>query len=101
MLSHVGLYSGGDERGNVKKHSGALLVKTRKRLLSAIDQDHTGNNILRELCAFDILLALDALMTKGDSEQLCLLVRKYARGQKRGTMLNEHLKLSLRSVLGS
>jgi hypothetical protein len=28
------------------------------------------------------------------------LVRKYARGQKRGTVIEDHLKLTLQSVLG-
>eukprot|EP00571_Detonula_confervacea_P001799 CAMPEP_0172315912 /NCGR_PEP_ID=MMETSP1058-20130122/26658_1 /TAXON_ID=83371 /ORGANISM="Detonula confervacea, Strain CCMP 353" /LENGTH=545 /DNA_ID=CAMNT_0013030109 /DNA_START=62 /DNA_END=1696 /DNA_ORIENTATION=- len=99
MLSHVGLYSGGVNApigGNVKKGSGALLVKTRKRILAALEQ---GNGALNELCDFDTLLALDSLIGREDSEKLCLLVRKYARGQKKGTMLDAHLKLSLQSVL--
>lgn len=99
MLSHVGLYSGGEDApvgGSVKKSSGALLVKTRKRLLSALDR---SNSVLKELCDFDVLLALDGMMSREDSEQLCLLVRKYARGQKKGTNLTPHLKLTLRSLL--
>lgn len=101
MLSHVGLYSGGTNApvaGCVKRGSGALLIKTRKRILAALEQ---GNNeALKELCDFDILLALDLLIGKSDSEKLCLLVRKYARGQKKGTVLDDHLKLTLQSVLG-
>eukprot|EP00581_Thalassiosira_minuscula_P007752 CAMPEP_0183711068 /NCGR_PEP_ID=MMETSP0737-20130205/6650_1 /TAXON_ID=385413 /ORGANISM="Thalassiosira miniscula, Strain CCMP1093" /LENGTH=565 /DNA_ID=CAMNT_0025939475 /DNA_START=19 /DNA_END=1716 /DNA_ORIENTATION=+ len=100
MLSHVGLYSGGAKApvgGNVKRGSGALLVKTRKRILAALDQ---GNGALQELCDFDVLLALDSLIGKEESEKLCLLVRKYARGQKKGTVLDGHLKLTLQSVLG-
>ena len=53
-----------------------------------------------ELCDFDVLLAIDALIGKEESEKLCTLVRKYARGQKKGTVLGEQLKLTLRSVLG-
>ena len=53
-----------------------------------------------ELCDFDVLLAIDALIGKEESEKLCTLVRKYARGQKKGTILGEQLKLTLRSVLG-
>jgi len=100
MLSHIGLYSGGSNApigGNVKRASGALLVKTRKRILAALEQ---GDGALKELCDFDILLALDMLIGREESEQLCLLVRKYARGQKKGTVLDGHLKLTLQSVLG-
>jgi len=101
MLSHVGLYSGGTNApagGTVKRGSGALLVKTRKRILAAMEQG--GNAVLTELCDFDTLLALDSLIGREDSEKLCLLVRKYARGQKKGTVLDGHLRLTLQSVLG-
>lgn len=101
MLSHVGSYSGGTNPpmgGNVKKTSGALLGKTRKRILKALDKG--GAEVFAELCDFDVLLAIDALIGKEDSEKLCTLVRKYARGQKKGTILGEQLKLTLRSVLG-
>ena len=100
MLSHVGQYSGGMNAptgGNVKRGSGALLVKTRKRILAALED---GKDELKELCDFDILMALDALIGREESEQLCSLVKKYARGQKKGTVLDEHLKLTLQSVLG-
>lgn len=103
MLSHVGLYSGGANApagGNVKRASGALLVKTRKRILAALSGDQGSGDAMKELCDFDILLALDALISREESENLCLLVRKYARGQKRGTVLDDHLKLTLQSVLG-
>lgn len=102
MLSHVGLYSGGviaPVTGNVKRGSGALLVKTRKRLLSVLT-DQSDATILKELCDFDVLLALDTIIGKEESEKLCLLVRKYARGQKKGTVLDSHLKLVLQSALG-
>ncbi|KAL7542503.1 hypothetical protein ACHAWF_007196 [Thalassiosira exigua] len=100
LLSHVGLYSGGTSApagGNVKRGSGALLVKTRKRILAALEQ---GDGALNELCDFDILLALDSLIGRDESEKLCVIVRKYARGQKKGTVLDNQLKLALRSVLG-
>ncbi|KAL9179419.1 hypothetical protein ACHAXT_008709 [Thalassiosira profunda] len=100
MLSHVGLYSGGagaPAGGNVKRGSGALLVKTRKRILASMND---GSGVLKELCDFDVLLALDSLLAREDSEKLCLLVRKYARGQKKGTALDAHLNLALQSVLG-
>ncbi|KAL7494409.1 hypothetical protein ACHAWT_003133 [Skeletonema menzelii] len=102
MLSHVGLYSGGMNApigGNVKKTSGALLGKTRKRILEALE-NKGGSELLAELCDFDILLAIDALIGKEESEKLCSIVRKYARGQKKGTVVGEQLKLTLRSILG-
>ena len=83
----------------MKKTSGALLGKTRKRILAALEKKD-GSEVLSELCDFDVVLAIDALIGKEESEKLCLLVRKYARGQKKGTVINEQLKLTLRSVLG-
>ena len=106
MLSHVGMYSGGTNApmgGNVKRSSGELLVKTRKRILSALKEDSNNNNgggALKELCDLDILVALDLLIGKKESEKLCKLVRNYARGQKKGTVLDDHLKLTLQTVLG-
>ncbi|EED91026.1 predicted protein [Thalassiosira pseudonana CCMP1335] len=106
MLSHVGLYSGGEDApvgGSVKKGSGTLLVKTRKRILSALENSNgsgSDGKLLQQLCDFDTLLALDAMIGKKESEELCGLVRKYARGQKRGTVIEDHLKLTLQSVLG-
>ena len=110
MLSHVGMYSGGSNApmgGNVKRNSGELLLKTRKRILSAltvdgnnIDNKSNGGGVLKELCDLDVLMALDLLIGKKDSEKLCKLVRNYARGQKKGTVLDDHLKLVLQTVLG-
>jgi len=99
VLSHDGLYSGGSSasvKGNVKRSSGELLLKTRKRILAALDRK---NGVLEELCDFDILMALDSLIGKKENEALCMLVRKYARGMKKGTTLNDHLTLTLQSVL--
>lgn len=106
MLSHVGLYSGGEDAptgGNVKRNSGALLSKTRKRLLSALEDSSSSSssNVLKELCDFDVLMALDAMIGRDEMQNLCELVKKYARGQKRGTVLGDHLTLVLQSVLGS
>ncbi|KAL7466460.1 hypothetical protein ACHAXS_006757 [Conticribra weissflogii] len=100
MLSHVGSYSGGEKApigGNVKRSNGALLVKTKTRILTALQK---GEGELEELCDFDVLMALDAMLGREDSEQLCLLVKKFARGQRKGTVLGDHLKLTLLSALG-
>jgi hypothetical protein len=103
MLSHVGLYSGGENSppgGNIKRNSGALLSKTRKRLLSALEGGETGEILFKELCDFDVLLALDGMVGRNEIKDICELVKKYARGQKKGTVLGDHLKLTLQSVLG-
>jgi hypothetical protein len=102
MVSHVGQYSGGvgSARGNVKRSSGALLVKTRKRILAALEQRHENDDsVLKELCDFDVLLALDSLIGREESEELCSIVRKYASGQRRNTVLGDQLRLILQSVL--
>ena len=106
MLSHVGLYSGGEDAppgGHVKRNSGALLSKTRKRLLAALQSEGSSSSqsSLKELCDFDVLMALDKMIGKKEMEELCELVKKYSRGQKKGTALSAHLKLTLQSVLGS
>ncbi|KAL7514275.1 hypothetical protein ACHAXN_011471 [Cyclotella atomus] len=106
MLSHVGLYSGGEKApigGNVKRNSGALLSKTRKRILSALLERSSDSisDALKDLCDFDVLMALDGMIARNEMQQLCELVKKYARGQKRGTVLGDHLRLVLQSVLGS
>jgi hypothetical protein len=102
MLSHVGLYSGGAASigGSVKRSSGALLVKTRKRILAALAQHH-GNDgaLLKELCDFDVLLALDSLIGREESGELCSMVRKYASGKKKSIVLDDHLRLNLQTVL--
>ncbi len=55
---------------------------------------------LKELCNFDVLLALDLMIGREESKRLCLLVRKYAQGHKIGAALESHLKLTLQSILG-
>jgi hypothetical protein len=102
MLSHVGLYSGGEESppgGNVKKNSGVLLSKKRKRILASLENNDSSQT-LKELCDFDVLMALDLMIGREDMRELCDLVKKYARGQKRGTLLSDALKLTLMSSLG-
>ncbi|KAL3790473.1 hypothetical protein HJC23_012029 [Cyclotella cryptica] len=102
MLSHVGLYSGGENAspgGNVKRNSGALLAKTRKRILSALEGSESGR-VLQELCDFDVLLALDTMIGRDEMKELCELVKKFARGQKKGARLGDHLRLTLQSLLG-
>jgi len=101
MLSHVGLYSGGaaSSGGNVKRSSGALLVKSRKRILALAQHHGNDEALLKELCDFDVLLALDSLIGREESGELCLMVRKYANGQKKSIVFDDHLRLNLQTVL--
>jgi hypothetical protein len=95
MLPHVGSYSGKSATSAVKKN-GSLTNKTKKALLAAVDNDAS---LLEELSDFNTLLALDQTLSKADSEELCQLVRKWVRGQKRGTLVTPKLKMQLRSIL--
>ena len=95
MLSHAGAYSG--TIASVKKN-GSLTNKARKALIAALDDDR---KLLEQLCDFNALLALDQSLSKDDSQQLCQLVRKWARGQKQGTEVGSKLKRQLRIVLES
>ena len=95
MLSHEGLYAGGSAVSSIKKN-GALTNKTKKNLLAVIDDDR---QLLQQLCDFNTLLALDEVLSESESDSLCQLVKKWARGQKQGTQVSAGLKLKLRSVL--
>jgi hypothetical protein len=96
MLSHVGAYAGKTPTSSVKKN-GALTNKAKKALAGALaDDDH---KLLEQLCDFNALLALDQLLPKEASEELCQLVRKWSRGQKQGTQVGSKLKMHLKSVL--
>ena len=98
MLSHAGSFAG--PTSNSVKKSGGLTNKVKKVIVSSLDSDDDGK-LLEALCDFNLLLALDKTLSSEDMEQLCGLVKKYARGQKRGTHLDERLKLLLRSMLDS
>jgi hypothetical protein len=97
MLSHTGSFSGKSATSSVKKN-GNLTTKTKKALLGALDDDP---RLLEELCDLNTILALDQTLPKADSEELCQLVRKWARGQKQGTLVGPKLKMQLRSILES
>ena len=138
MFSHVGFYSGNAPSAtstggsSVKRSTGELLTKTRKRILKLLvlldtkkkqqqqqqqqqlendDKDVVDGELLKLLCDFDILLALDALLDRHDSEKLCLLVKQYAttvknkktsmknKKKKQPIVLDEQLRLTLESVL--
>lgn len=97
MLSHDGSFAGPNT--NSVKKNGGVTNKVKKAILAALDTNNDGK-LLEALCDFNLLLALDKTLSSTDTEELCGLVRKWARGQKRGTEPNERLKMLLRSILG-
>ncbi|KAL3944179.1 MAG: hypothetical protein SGBAC_001736 [Bacillariaceae sp.] len=97
MLSHTGAYAGKTATSAVKKN-GKLTNKTKKALLNLLESGK-DTKLLEELCDFNTLLALDQLLTKQESDQLCEVVRKWSRGQKQGTKVGSKLKKQLRNFL--
>lgn len=95
MLSHVGTFSGQTATNSVKKN-GSLTNKAKKSLINAMDDDR---KLFEELCNFNTILALDQGLSTKDSDELCELVRKWARGQKQGTTVGSKLKMHLKAIL--
>jgi hypothetical protein len=99
LLSHSGLFAGQATLA-VKRKNGSLTTKTKKSLLAALESSSTSQqNLLELLCDFNVLLALDEVLTQDESKQLCETVRKWARGQKRSTVLDKKLARKLKSIL--
>jgi len=96
MLSHKGSYAG--PATNSIKKSGGITNKVKKALLTSLDQNDDAK-LFATLSDFNLLLTLEKMLPGTDMEQLCSLVRKWARGQKRGTELDDKLKLLLQSML--
>jgi len=97
MLSHKGNHSGKD---NVLSKSGGLTGKAKKRILNAlIDSD--SEKVFKVLGDFHILCGLDKVLGKTDMQEIIRLVKKYAKGQKKGTVLTQHLKNILQNVLNT
>ena len=101
MLSKQGDYCG-PTKASVKK-TGALTKKTRKALLDALAHDTaqttSSSQLLPLLCDFDLLLSLDEFLGPKDSEQVCAIVQKWARGQKRKTQLDDRLLQRIRQFV--
>jgi len=105
VLSHVGNYS--KSGSPTKKSNGSLTNKTKKLLVKALESSDPGD-FFQEVCDFNILLALDDLLAKGsskssdigeDTKALCELVKKWARGQKKGTVIDIKFKMKLKTYL--
>ena len=110
VLSHTGSYCGSSSASATKKSNGTLTNKTKKALLKALDSSDSGE-FLKQVCDFNVLMALDELLastkTKGaakgviseDTKALCKLVKKFARGQKKGTVIDPKFKTKLKAYL--
>jgi hypothetical protein len=100
MLSHEGSFAG--KTVNSIKRNGSLTGKTKKALLAALEKDSADqSSLLNALSDFNILMALDELLPSEDMQELCRLVRKWVRGQKRGTQVGTKLKVLLQNVLNA
>jgi hypothetical protein len=99
MLSNVGNYAGKASASSVKKSNGGLTTKAKKVLLSALEND--DKTLMEELCDFTVLMALDQSLSESEMERLCECVKKWARGQKEGTVVDSKLKLKLKSTLAT
>jgi len=100
LLSNEGLFAG-KTQNSIKATNGSLTTKTRKALLKASRNSDNDASLLALLCDFNVLLALDELLAANpdDTQQLCAAVKKFARGQKRGTSIDGSLKQRLVQVL--
>lgn len=94
MLSQQGLYAGSTT--NSVKKNGALTTKTKKALLAAMD---SNSDLLNLLSDFNVLLSLESQISSTDLEDLCRVVKKWARGQKKGTEVASRLKQTLKGLL--
>ena len=108
LLSHTGMFTGSATTLSSKKQrDGKISNKTRKAILKAIDaadNDALENNganseIFGIINDFNILLAIDEILTEEDSKQLCTTLYKWARGQKKSVKLDSQLTKRLRRAL--
>lgn len=96
MLSQKGTMAG---RTSTTKKNGSLTKKARKTLLELLDKNNNDSDLLAELCNFHTILGLHDGLGEVDCQRLCELVRKWSRGQKKGTVVDDYLKRKLRGIL--
>ena len=74
-------------------------LKAKKAILSNID--HDSEKLMASLCDFNILMALTRSIGTDEMSELCNLVKKYARGQRKAAATpSKQLKLGLKNALG-
>lgn len=109
VVRHIGRYTGSATCGvprNPLRTSGnrpSLSLTTKQKLLECLQncrpQDGNGimdmSNLVGELCHFKILVYLDQCLSQSHMEELYGMVRKYARGQRKGLFLGKKLWLQL------
>lgn len=95
LLSHEGSYT---HPKSTTKKNGTLSNKTVKRLVTSLKSSNDSKTleILRD---FNLLLAMDRYLTESESRQLAESVRKWARGQRQRTQLDETIRTKLLSRL--
>ena len=99
LLTQTGLYCG-TKTNSVKKRGGGLTGKVRKALSAAVDgADKNPAALLKLLCDFNVLLSLDAALSNSDVVELTRVVKKFARGQKAGTVVSQALRKKLKALL--
>ena len=101
LLGHTGTFCGKQGESSVTK-KGQLTGKTKKRILAALDKSEKSDHdvdLFEALCDFNALYALDGMLKKADMDSLCGLVKKWARGQKRGTECSKSVRAALRFAL--
>lgn len=94
LLSHEGSFASAS--ASPVKKSGSLTNKAKKSLLGCMDDD---SKLLQMLCEFNTLVALDQSLSTEDMESICSTVKKFARGQRQGTKIEDKIKLRLRGLL--
>jgi hypothetical protein len=97
LLSHEGSFASSQ---TLRKNGSSLTKKSKKALLKALNNDDQSS-LLNELCDFNVLVALDQLLPASKSEELCRLVHKWARGQRKGTQVEPDLRILLQSLLST
>jgi hypothetical protein len=97
LLSHEGTYADGLPSA-VKKKGAGLSKKTKKRLAAALSEgdDHA---LLSTLTNFAVLVTLTERLDLAEAESLVTTVRKFARGQKRGTALDAAIQKKLAALV--
>jgi hypothetical protein len=100
LITHQGLLPGSNT--NTIKKTGGLTTSARKRLIAAIDaKEDSDSQILDFLCDFNVLVALDALLSSEESQSLLRVVLKWSKGQKQGTSVTPTMKRVLKTLLST
>ena len=100
MLIQQGSFAG---TAATTKKNGSLTNKARKSLLKSLEQSELSSDdsvLLQELSNFHTLVSLyETGLGATDCERLCQVVKKWSRGQKKGTVVDAKLKRQLRRFL--